>query len=205
VSRKAIVPMIRRLPSILAGLAIVAAIAGRAMADAPELYGSFAGQLPCADCSGIEEQLTLFQDDATAQSGSYVMTDTYLGKSVAPHVEKGTWQAIRGSAKDSDAQVFRLAPAGSGQPHYYLVAGLDSLKPLDAERREITAPVDMTLRRQVTGLANPASVNCIQQGGRLEIRHDAKGGEFGVCIFSDGRQCEEWALFRDKKCVPPAK
>ena len=198
-------PVLRRLASILACLAIVAALAGRAMADDPQLYGSFAGSLPCADCSGIEEQLTLFQDDATAQSGSYVMTDTYLGKSVAPHVEKGTWQAIRGSAKDPDAPVFRLAPAGDGQPHYYLVAGLDSLKPLDAHRREITAPVDMTLRRQVTGLANPASVNCIQQGGRLEIRHDAKGGEHGVCIFTDGRQCDEWALFRDKKCVPPAK
>ena len=48
----------RRLVPILACLAIVAAVAGRAMADDPELYGNFAGQLPCTDCSGIEEQLT---------------------------------------------------------------------------------------------------------------------------------------------------
>ena len=196
-------PAGRRLAPILAALAIVAAFAGRAIADDPQLYGSFAGNLPCADCSGIEEQLALYQDDAAAQSGTYVLTDTYLGKSVAPHVEKGSWQAIRGTAKDPDARVFRLEPAGSGHSHYYLVAGIDSLKPLDAERREIAAPVDMTLRRQVAGLANPASVKCVQQGGRLEIRHDAKGGEYGVCIFADGRQCEEWALFRDKKCVTP--
>lgn len=193
-----------RLAPILAGLVIAAAVAGRARADDPDLYGNFVGSLPCADCSGIEEQLTLFQDDATAQSGRYVMTDTYLGKSVAPHVEKGGWQAIRGTAKDPDARVFCLSPASGGQPHYYLAAGIDSLKPLDAERREIDAPVDMTLRRQVTGLANPASVNCIQQGGQLDIRHDAKGA-VGVCRFLDGRQCEEWALFRDKKCVLPAK
>jgi putative hemolysin len=197
-------PATRRLAPMLAALAIVAAVTGRAMADDPELYGNFVGSLPCADCSGVEEQLTLFQDDPAAQSGRYVMTDTYLGKSVAPHVEKGAWQAVRGSAKDPDARVFRLEPASGGQPHYYLVAGLDSLKPLDAERREIDAPVDMTLRRQVTGLANPASVNCIQQGGQLEIRHDAKG-DVGVCHFTDGRQCEEWALFRDKTCVAPAK
>ena len=194
-----------RLAVFFAGLLIGAAFAGRAMADDPNLYGTFAGQLPCADCSGIEEQLTLFQDDLTGQSGRYILTDTYVGKSVAPRVEKGTWRAIRGSAKDPDAQVFRLEPAGGGRPQYYLVAGINSLTPLDAERRVITAPVDMTLRRQVTGLANPASVNCVQQGARVEIRHDAKGGEYGVCIFTDGRQCEEWALFRDKKCVLPAK
>ena len=51
------------------------------------------------------------------------------------------------------------------------------------------------------GIANPASVNCTQKGGRLEIRQDAKG-EYGVCMFADGRQCEEWVLYRDDKCVP---
>ena len=181
------------------------AVASPALADDLELYGTFVGNLPCADCSGIEEQLTLFQDDAAAQSGTYVMSDTYLGKSVAPFVAKGTWQAIRGSARDPDARVFRLEPAGGGQPHYYLVAGIDSLKPLDAERREIDAPIDMTLRRQVASLANPASVNCAQKGGRLEFRHDANGGTYGVCMLGDGRQCEEWALYRDGKCVLPAK
>ncbi|MGW8706507.1 putative hemolysin [Brevundimonas sp. NPDC055814] len=56
---------------------------------------------------------------------------------------------------------------------------------------------------QAVGMANPASVHCGQEGGRSEIRRDAQGGEYGVCIFEDGRQCEEWALFRDKRCVAP--
>lgn len=45
------------------------------------------------------------------------------------------------------------------------------------------------------GLANPASENCIKNGGMLEMRKN-KLGEYGVCFFEDNRQCEEWALLR---------
>lgn len=47
-----------------------------------------------------------------------------------------------------------------------------------------------------TGIANPASVNCINKGGTLSIQKRDDGGEYGICIFEDNRQCEEWALFR---------
>jgi putative hemolysin len=50
-------------------------------------------------------------------------------------------------------------------------------------------------------LANPASVYCDEQGGKLEIRTDADGGQYGVCIFEDGSECEEWAFFRGE-CKP---
>jgi heat shock protein HslJ len=46
------------------------------------------------------------------------------------------------------------------------------------------------------GLANPASVYCEEQGGTLEIRSDTDGNQYGVCIFADGSECEEWAFFR---------
>lgn len=46
------------------------------------------------------------------------------------------------------------------------------------------------------GLANPASVNCVEQGGNLVIEERGDGGQFGVCYFEDNRQCEEWALLR---------
>jgi len=45
------------------------------------------------------------------------------------------------------------------------------------------------------GLANPASTNCVAQGGRLEMRQSQRG-EYGVCLFEDNRQCEECALLR---------
>ncbi len=45
-------------------------------------------------------------------------------------------------------------------------------------------------------LANPASVNCTGQGGTLTLDRRPDGGEFGVCVFADNYQCEEWALLR---------
>lgn len=45
-------------------------------------------------------------------------------------------------------------------------------------------------------LANPASVHCAEQGGRHVVERNPAGGEFGVCLFEDNRQCEEWALLR---------
>jgi putative hemolysin len=45
------------------------------------------------------------------------------------------------------------------------------------------------------GIANPASENCVKQGGTLSIQKSGSGGEYGVCIFEDNRQCEEWAMY----------
>ena len=47
-----------------------------------------------------------------------------------------------------------------------------------------------------TQVANPASGNCVYVGGGLAVEDNGGGGEFGVCHFTDNRQCEEWALFR---------
>ena len=44
-------------------------------------------------------------------------------------------------------------------------------------------------------MANPASVFCEDQGGELEIRTDEIGGQYGVCMFEDGSECEEWEFF----------
>ena len=49
-------------------------------------------------------------------------------------------------------------------------------------------------------IANPASVHCIDEGGSLEMRTDADG-TYGVCIFPNGVECEEWAFFRGE-CLP---
>lgn len=46
------------------------------------------------------------------------------------------------------------------------------------------------------GIANPASENCVAQGGTLMIEDRGDLGQLGVCYFDDNRQCEEWALMR---------
>jgi len=50
-----------------------------------------------------------------------------------------------------------------------------------------------------TGLANPASVNCVNIGGKVEIK-DSAAGQYGMCTFTNGTTCEEWALFRGEGC-----
>ncbi|HVP94135.1 MAG TPA: DUF333 domain-containing protein [Methanoregulaceae archaeon] len=47
-----------------------------------------------------------------------------------------------------------------------------------------------------TGMANPASVYCVQVGGNLSIKKDAQGNEYGMCNFPNGTSYDEWALFR---------
>jgi uncharacterized protein len=44
-------------------------------------------------------------------------------------------------------------------------------------------------------LANPASVNCEEKGGKLEIV-DTPEGQQGICVLADGTRCDEWAFLR---------
>jgi hypothetical protein len=46
-----------------------------------------------------------------------------------------------------------------------------------------------------TTLANPASVYCEKQGGKIEIIK-WEAAETGICTLPDGTTCEEWAYFR---------
>jgi len=50
--------------------------------------------------------------------------------------------------------------------------------------------------KKAVGLPNPASVHCIDLGGKLIPQHDANGGGYALCALPDGSRCEEWALFR---------
>ena len=54
---------------------------------------------------------------------------------------------------------------------------------------------------EVIGMANPASVNCEEQGGTLEIRTSKDGSQHGVCVYDDGSECDEWAFFHEE-CSP---
>ena len=64
-----------------------------------------------------------------------------------------------------------------------------------------SAPAEKAAEGPAAGLANPASVHCQEQGGTVELRTDAQGGQYGVCVFDDGSECDEWAYFRGE-CQP---
>lgn len=50
-------------------------------------------------------------------------------------------------------------------------------------------------------MPNPASVHCTQSGSKLEIQTTEDGSQSGICVFSDGSSCEEWAYYRGE-CGP---
>ncbi len=85
-----------------------------------------------------------------------------------------------------------------------LAASLALTLPALAQPKEETQPGPQPEgSRPLPSLANPASKNCIDQGGRLEIV-DRPAGEIGICHFADGSQCEEWDLLRGR-CAPGQK
>ncbi|XXQ67482.1 DUF333 domain-containing protein [Neisseriaceae bacterium B1] len=45
-------------------------------------------------------------------------------------------------------------------------------------------------------MVNAASVFCEQQGGKSQIRKNQDGSEYGVCVFADGKEMDEWDYFR---------
>jgi uncharacterized protein len=49
-------------------------------------------------------------------------------------------------------------------------------------------------------LPNPASQNCIDKGGKLEMVQET-AGTLGICRFADGTACEEWQFFRNECSV----
>ena len=51
------------------------------------------------------------------------------------------------------------------------------------------------------GLPNPASAYCEEQDGTVDIRSDEAGNQYGICVFTDGSECDEWAYYRGE-CAP---
>jgi hypothetical protein len=49
-------------------------------------------------------------------------------------------------------------------------------------------------------MPNPAATFCSQNGGKIELRTNSSG-VYGVCIFVDKSECDEWAYFRGT-CQP---
>jgi len=82
-----------------------------------------------------------------------------------------------------------------------LVAGCTQ-QTTPVQTQTITPTIIVTASPTSVGIANPASVYCVNVGGTLEIMKDTAGNEYGMCNFSNGTSCEEWALYRSEGCKP---
>ena len=50
--------------------------------------------------------------------------------------------------------------------------------------------------KPISSVPNPAAINCADAGGISEVREfPFYHNQVGICVFSDGSECVEWALF----------
>ncbi len=96
------------------------------------LPASFVGILPCADCAGIAQTLSLRED------GLYRMRRTYLGKPGNPFAEIGRWRVDAGG---------RLLLRSGAEQSLFEITGADTLRQLDRAGRPIRSALNYSLRR----------------------------------------------------------
>jgi hypothetical protein len=98
-----------------------------------KIEGEYAGVIPCADCSGIRETLTL-------KDGKYNMKLEYLGKG-------DTTAEFEGGYKVAKCGTITLEGSGDG-PDSFRMAGKDALLHLDMDNKPIESEFNYVLVRQ---------------------------------------------------------
>jgi uncharacterized lipoprotein NlpE involved in copper resistance len=124
------------------------------------LPATFAGVMPCADCAGIAQTLTLRAD------GLYRLRSTYLGQPGGPFNELGRWTQDGG----------RLTLHGGAQTRQFARQGELSLRLLDLQGQPIDTDVNLQLRR--TAQVDPISEVLRWRG---ELVYFADGALFTDC------------------------
>lgn len=114
----------------------------------PVLIESYSGQQPCADCSGIRQELWLYaKAPHEFLNTTYTLKRTYQGTRDGNQtiIETGTWTLLRGSHADVNATVYQLDGSTAGALPQYFEAKPDRLIPLDAQQIPLGGPAGMDL------------------------------------------------------------
>lgn len=125
---------------------------------------TFAGVMPCADCPGVAQTLTLRAD------GLYRLRRTYLGKPDGPFSELGHWKLNAAGTllmlrSASDTLLFAVAPSGDE----------GTLRLLDRRGQPIVSDADLALRR--TEQLDPVAFTDCDGGVRERTAEEAAGGD----------------------------
>jgi hypothetical protein len=138
---------------------------------------NFGANLPCDSKANIDKTPSAAMGDyCKANPGS-----DFIPMNITGHETIYSWHCVKDVAEPLE-QIAQVDAAGYQAEIWYPIA--PGAKP----KSETSAPP--------ANMANPASENCVKQGGKLAIEKRGELGEIGVCYFEDNRQCEEWALFR---------
>lgn len=114
----------------------LAAAAAPADFDMRSFAGTFSGSLPCADCAGIDTRIVLVGD------GTYMLEETYQGKSDAPSKGDGNW-----TAEDSGHRL-RLDPnSKSDADRVFEIVGKDEIRLADKDGNPVDSKLVASLKR----------------------------------------------------------
>lgn len=113
-----------------------------------EFVVTYRGTSPCADCPGINVELTLKSKDKFTDMGTFTLKQTYQDRDVAPLESAGNWTVDRGSAADPDATVVVLDYDKKDQLQNYLRVDNKTLRYLSQDKEELPSPYNYTLKAQ---------------------------------------------------------
>jgi len=130
----------------------------------PTTPTAWRGELPCADCAGIQSTLLLAPD------GAFTLEEVYLGVSPERAAGGDTVAAARGRwTLEEDDHRIRL-DGGSDGPRYYRGADNGALRALDRSGGEIDSELNYTLERLD---ALPAMEGTLREHGLFRYMADA--------------------------------
>lgn len=105
----------------------------------------YAGTLPCADCAGIQTELTLYVDM------TYKVKEKYQGKGKGNTFEaQGNFNEEKGYEDDPEAALVVLNYDTPGQERYFVrfTDKQDELQMLDKDRKQIKSTLNYTLTKR---------------------------------------------------------
>lgn len=107
-----------------------------------KVAGIYQGDLPCADCPGIKETLTLESSNSAQTNGIYLLEDLYIERDPKPFQTRGVWEVI-------NTNILKLTPlVAEAQPNYYQVLENNNLQMLDSNMQKIDSPFNSILTKQ---------------------------------------------------------
>lgn len=120
-------------------------VSSRKMIPSPAGFtseGTFTGTLPCADCSGIQTELTLFTHSDNGHQ-RYILQQTYLSTRTGDETfwNSGVWESFTDAAGN---QILRL-DRGSEERMSFQVTGSRVIRMLDLQEQKIESQLNYSL------------------------------------------------------------
>lgn len=104
---------------------------------------TYAGTLPCADCSALEVRITFNANHTYAEKNTY--KDTPKGDKTFQHEGKWKWTFANVTGKKDTLYV--LNPDDSLRTVYYLIKDFNKIETLTKQKKRIHSPFNNTLTR----------------------------------------------------------